>query len=72
MVAKRHHTVGLTGLKFSFDRSGPLLRTASINRAVQKSVPTSLQPLLLLHSQYPALAGHLRKRLGYDSMQREY
>lgn len=65
-------TVRLSGSTINYDRNKFLVRTTSIDGAVQKVVPTSLQPCLSHHSYYPFLAKHPGKRGMYDSMRLEY
>lgn len=65
-------TVGLSGSTFYYDKNGFLVRAASIDVAVHKVVPTSLQPGPLCHLQYSTLAWHPGERLILDSMAGAY
>lgn len=55
---------------FNSDRNSFLVRIASINRAQQKVVPTSLRAHLLHHSHFPPLASHPGEKCMYNRMQR--
>lgn len=64
--------MGFPELTYNYNRNGFLTRIALIDGPIQKVVLTSLHARLLLHSHYPALAGHTGERGMYDMMRREY
>lgn len=55
-------TAGLLGSTFIYVSNRLMVHTSHTDAAAQKVVTTSLQPHPLYHLQYPALAGHPRKR----------
>ena len=62
----------LDNSKFKYDHNGFLVRRSSIDGALQKVVPKSLQARLLYLAHYPRLAGHPGAIRMYYTLRREY